>query len=50
MAVTIGNSSKGTVKPAAKTEKSKSDYKPKKNFFSNKSDDKEDVKTEKTED
>ena len=47
MAVTLGNSSKGTFKPAAKAEKSKSDYKPKKNFFSNsKTEDKQDVKTD----
>lgn len=46
MAVTLGNSSKGTVvKPAAKAEKQKTEQKPKKSFFSNKTEEKDDVKT-----
>lgn len=50
MAVTLGNSSKGTVvKPAAKAEKAekqKTEQKPKKSFFSNKTEEKDDVKTD----
>lgn len=47
MAVTLGNSSKGAVvKPVAKSEKQKTEQKPKKSFFSNKTDDKTDVETD----